>query len=50
MINMLDAFNSAAVGYNSSGERFTTAKKSMKTAEKGGNAYGILGLRMQLNF
>lgn len=45
-----DAFNSAAVGYNSSGEKVYDGEKVDENSGKGGNAYGILGLRMQLNF
>jgi phosphate-selective porin OprO/OprP len=39
-----------AHGYNSSGEKVYDGEKVDENSGKGGNAYGILGLRMQLNF
>lgn len=45
-----NAFGSAAVGYNENGEIAYTASEVDESQGKGGNAYGILGVRLQLSF
>lgn len=49
MINS-NAFGQAAVGYKSNGEIAYKPEEVDESLGKGGNAYGILGLRIQLNF
>ena len=43
-------FGQAAVGYKSNGEIAYKPEEVDELLGKGGNAYGILGLRIQLNF
>lgn len=45
-----NAFGQAAVGYKSNGEIAYKPEEVDELLGKGGNAYGILGLRIQLNF
>lgn len=45
-----NAFGQAAVGYKSNGEIAYKPEEVDESLGKGGNAYGILGLRIQLNF
>lgn len=45
-----NAFGSAAVGYKSNGEVAYQPEDVDESLGKGGNAYGFLGIRFQLNF
>lgn len=45
-----NAFGEAAVGYKSNGEVAYKPEEIDESLGKGGNAYGILALRLQLNF